>query len=404
MHVRLTVSEIWRILGMEFTAEQAAALLRRGGFSVTVDGDALEIDVPDSRLDISDDPVTGAADIIEEIARINGYDTIPQTVIADMTPPQWVNVDLEREEFTRDTLVALGLREQISYRLTTPAREALLTPPGMESSLPNAGYVELSNPISSDKTVMRRTLLISLLDNARANARYQTRQAVFEIGAVYLQGDAPLPDEPRRLGILLMGTRQAGNWQDRAAEQVDFYDLKGVIEGLLAGLHVHGFAFERARHTSFHPGRSAALVIDGQMIGTFGELHPLVTANFELEGPVFAAEIALDPLLKQVNALHTIQALPLTPPVLQDIALVVSEATTAAQVEDVIRKGGGDLLKGVRLFDVYTGDPIPAGHKSLAYSLTYQTDDRTLTDKEVAKVHERIVRFCERELGAKLRA
>lgn len=404
VHVRLTVSEIWRILGMEFSAEQAAALLRRGGFSVTVAGDALEIDVPDSRLDISDDPVTGAADIIEEIARINGYDTIPQTVIADMTPPQWVNVDLEREEFTRDTLVALGLREQISYRLTTPAREALLTPPGMESSLPNAGYVELANPISSDKTVMRRTLLISLLDNARANARYQTRQAVFEIGAVYLQGDAPLPDEPRRLGILLMGTRQAGNWQDRAAEQVDFYDLKGVIEGLLAGLHVHGFAFERAQHTSFHPGRSAALVIDGQTIGTFGELHPLVTANFELEGPVFAAEIALDPLLKQVNALHTIQALPLTPPVLQDIALVVSEATTAAQVEDVIRKGGGDLLKGVRLFDVYTGDPIPAGHKSLAYSLTYQTDDRTLTDKEVAKVQERIVRFCERELGAKLRA
>lgn len=404
IQLTLTTREIERLMGMKFTARQAAAILRRGGFTVTVvNARTLAVTVPDFRMDISADPVIGQADLIEEIARIHGYEAIPDTIIADAMPPQRPNIDLDREELARDVLVGLGLREQISYRMTTPAREALLVPPGATSSLPGAGYVELANPISPEKTHLRHTVLISLLENAVANQRYAARQAVFEIGPVYFAGDQPLPDEPRRLGILLMGERQPAGWTNPTEPGVDFYDLKGVVEGLLAGLHIGGAVYTRAAHTSFHPGRSALLSIDGRAIGPFGELHPRVTAAFELAGPVFVAEFDLDVLLGFVNPLHAIRSLPLTPPVLQDIALIVPESLPAAEVEAVIRKAGGDLLRGVRLFDVYTGDPIPAGSRSLAFSLTYQTDARTLTDKEVARVHEKIVKACERELNVQVR-
>ncbi len=322
-------------------------------------------------------------------------------------PDQRPNPAFEREERARDLLDQVGLYETISYRMTTPEREALLTAPGMTSGLPQAEYVRLANPISAEKTVMRHTLLGSLLENARANARFQERQQLFEIGAVYLKRPgAPLPDEPRRLGILLTGARGVPGWMHGQEDGLfDFFDLKGVIEALLDGLHITGAAWARAEHGSFHPGRSAQLLLDGRSAGVFGELHPLVAAAFDFEGvPVLAAELDLELLLESADPLHKVRPLPLTPPVYQDIALVVKDATTAADVEAVIRRAGGGLLREVRLFDVYTGAPVPEGHKSLAYNLVYQTDERTLTDQEVASVHAKIVKACERELGAALRA
>ncbi len=407
VRVALTTHEIDRIMGVRFSAEEAAALLRRGGFAVKVEGETMHVTAPDFRMDISSDPITGQADLIEEIARISGYAAIPNTIIADMMPDQQANPSLEREEQTRDLLVALGLRETISYRMTTPEREVQLVPPGMASSLPQADYVRLANPISAEKTVLRHTLFISLLENARANARYNERQQLFEIGHVYLKnGNAPLPDEPRKLGILMTGKRGVPGWMHgEEGGEVNFFDLKGVIEGLLDGLHVRQVSYARAEHTSLHPGRSAQLLLNGQAAGVFGELHPLVGLAFGFEdASVQVAELDLDAILAQADPLHGVEPLPLTPPVYQDIAFIVRETVTAAQAEAVIRKAGGALLKGVRLFDVYTGDPVPAGHKSLAYNLVYQTDERTLTDKEVAAVHAKIVKLCERELEAQLRA
>lgn len=405
--VDLAISEVERLLGMRLSAEEAANFLRRLEFDVNIDGETLRVTVPDYRMDIDGvDPVTGQADLIEEIARIYGYDNIPNTIIADEMPPQWANVPLEREERTRDILVAIGLRETISYRLISPEREAMLVPPGAAAQS-NGGYVELANPISADKTAMRHTLLISLLENARNNQRYNTRQQIFEIGNVYFKREGQLlPDEPRRLGILITGPRRVPNWlKDDASGSVDYYDLKGIVEELLDGLHVNGASYTRSTHPSFHPGRSALLSVKGVEIGTLGELHPLVARAFELtNAPVLAAEFDLDALLDLVEDRHAVKPLPITPPVLQDIALIISEETPAAAVEAVIVQAGGDLLKGVRLFDVYRGEPIPAGQKSLAYNLVYQTDERTLKDEEVARVHKRIVKAVERELGAKLRA
>ncbi len=405
--VDLAISEIERLLGMGFTADEAAKFLRRLEFDVKAEGETLHVTTPDYRLDITgDDPVTGQADLIEEIARIYGYDNIPDTIIADAMPPQWANIPLEREERTRDILVAIGLRETISYRLTSPEREALLIPSGMEAPK-NGGYVELANPISADKTAMRHTLLISMLENAFNNQRYNARQQIFEIGNVYFKREGQLlPDEPRRLGILMTGPRRTSNWlKDDAGGNVDFYDLKGVVEELLVGLHLSDVSYARASHPSFHPGRSAQLSVGKTEIGTLGELHPIVARTFDLTAaPILVAELDLDALLDLVQDRHEVKPLPITPPVLQDIAIVVNEETPAAAVEAVIVQAGGDLLKGVSLFDVYRGDPIPTGQKSLAYNLVYQTDERTLKDEEVARVHKRIVKAVERELGAKLRA
>ncbi len=407
--VSLPAAEIERILGVPIGAKDAADLLRRGGFTVSVKGDTLDVTVPDIRLDIGTG-IVGQADLIEEIGRIYGYANVPNTIITDAMPPQRGNPPLELEERVRDILVALGLRENISYRLTTPEREAMLVPPGAESSLPAAGYVTLENPIASDKTVMRHTIMANLLTNAQANARYTDRQQTFEIGAVYFEhADQLLPDEPRRLGLLMTGPRASEGWMNHgqnadAGQNVDFFDLKGVVEELISELRIPNVSYSRAEHTTFHPGRSAVLKIDEAEIGVFGEAHPLVAQNFGLtDAPLLLAEFDLDALLSFVPDVVKIRPLPVTPPVLQDIALVVKAEITDAQVEAVIHKAGGDLLKEVALFDVYQGDPIPTGYKSLAYHLTYQTDAKTLTDQEVATVHQRIVRTLKRELEAELR-
>lgn len=407
--VTLPMSAVERVLGIPMSAADAAGLLRRGGFTVTENGDSLDVVVPDVRLDIGTG-IVGQADLIEEIGRIYGYANIPNTIITDAMPPQRGNPSLELEERTRDLLIALGLRENISYRLTTPEREAMLIPPGAQSSLPNAEYVTLANPIASDKVAMRHTILANLLTNAQNNARYAERQQTFEIGSVYFKyPDQLLPDEPRRLALLMTGRRDPEGWinhgQPAAAENVGFFDLKGVVEELLEGLRVSGAVYRAASHTTFHPGRSAVLSLGGQDIGVFGEVHPRVAERFELTAaPVLLAEFDLDALLGFVPDVTSIRSLPVTPPVLQDIALVVKEEMPAAEVVAAIWEAGGDLLKAVRLFDVYQGGSVPSGYKSLAYSLTYQTDDRTLTDDEVAKVHARIVRTLERKLEARLRA
>ncbi len=402
--VDLPVSEVERLLGIALSAEECASLLRRQNFTVEVKGNSLHVTAPDNRMDISSEPATGQADLIEEIARIYGYDNIPDTLIEDEMPPQWANTALEREERARDVLVALGLRENISYRFTSVADEAQLSPQHIASTEP---YITLANPMDTEKNALRRTILISLLGNAVNNARYANRQLTFEIGSVYLPREGQqLPDEPRRLGLLLTGARGVNTWAGGAVtDNLGFFDLKGVVEGLLDGLHVEGASYARSNHASLHPGRSAQLSVGGKVIGEFGELHPLVSKTFGLTAaPVLVAEFDLDALLDVVNPTNELVPLPTTPPVLQDIALVVNEETAASSVEAVIVKAGGNLLKGVTLFDVYRGDPIPVGQKSLAYNLVYQTDEKTLKDEEVASVHKKIVKAAERELGAKLRA
>jgi len=395
----------------------------------------LRVTTPPHRLDIE-----GPHDLIEEIARIYGYDRLPTTEMADVLPPQRSNLALKQEEKTRDILVAAGLQEIMSYSLTSPDREAALVPADRAGSLMgkparlsrsqvrsdnfsrpshNAtevvttrlnladpeGYVRIANPISPERSVMRQTLSASMLEALAFNLHYRDRVLLFEIGRVYLpQPNALLPLEQRRLAIGLAGPREPATWLPRDTGNLDFFDLKGVIEALLERHSLPEATYTPAAHPTYHPGRSAVLSIQGEPIGVFGEVHPVVCEMFELAvRPVCLAELDLDKLLAQARVAQ-FESISRFPAITQDIALVVDEDVPAAQVQALIQATGGHLLRRIRLFDVYRGGTIPTGKKSLAYSMTFQSSERTLTDDEINKLREKIARRLEKEIGAQVRA
>lgn len=416
MTVDLHLSEVERILGIALTADEVTRILEGLEFTVAGQGDVLRVTAPDHRMDIgllTGDPnedikdVVAQADLIEEIARIYGFDRIPDTLIADQMPPQRANPLLAGEERVRDALVRAGLQEIITYRLITPEHEARLTPQGANSDWTNGGYITLANPMSADKDVMRHTLLSSALDILAANARWADRQAMFEIGKVYLpKKGQKLPDEPTHLVIALTGHRGLPSWQQNdLGEPMDYYDLKGIIEMLVRSLKLHDVTIQACEHTSFFPGRTACLMVGGKSVGTFGELHPLVREAYELpEQPVLVAELDIEAMLDHVTTLGKITPVSNYPAIYQDIAVVVSETVPASDVESAIREAGGALLREVRLFDVYRGEQIGAQNKSLAYALTFQSADKTLRDKDADSLRARIIRILENKFGAKLRA
>jgi phenylalanyl-tRNA synthetase beta chain len=401
--VILTTAEVRRILGMEMRPAEIKRILRALEFTCEPDGETgWKVTVPEHRLDIGTG-VAGAADLIEEVARIHGFDRIPVTEMADTLPPQREVPAVDLEERVRDLLVVAGLQEVITYRLTTPEREAALTPGVVPSG--DRPYVRVANPISADRVVMRRTLLPGLLEVLAHNARLRDRLWCFEIGPVYLPGrPGTLPEEPRRVAIAMAGRAAPASWREPDPGRTDFFDLKGVVEAFLAGLHLQTVGFEPMSHPTFTPGRTTRVTVAGRAIGLLGEIHPLVQTAFELPaGRVCLAELDLEILAAVVPLTHRVAAVPRFPPALQDIALVVDEAVSAAKVTEVIRSAGGLLLADVRLFDVYRGQPVPPGKKSLAFSLVFQAMDRTLTDAEVDAEKHRLVEAAVRNVGARLR-
>jgi phenylalanyl-tRNA synthetase beta chain len=267
--------------------------------------------------------------------------------------------------------------------------------------------VRLANPISKDRVVMRHSLLSSALEIVERNARVRARQALFEVAPVFLASEEGLlPDEPLRLILILAGPRAPAGWQpDRVPGDFDFYDMKGVVEGMLKGLKLEGIQYQAAVHPSFHPGRSAKVVVGGKQVGVFGELHPGLREAYDLPpSTVVAGEFALDVLFPLLADRFEVMPVPAYPPVLEDLAVVVDEGLEASRVVDVIREAGGSLLVSATLFDVYRGPQIGSHKKSLAFSLEYQSADRTLTDDEVLQVRQKIIRLLQEKLRASIRA
>ncbi len=396
--VEITAAEVQRIIGMEVSKERIIEVLESLQFECKVVGEVIQAMVPWHRLDVE-----LPADLIEEIARVIGYDCIPITLMRDELPPQGRNLSLESEERVRDILVGCGLNEVITYSLTNLESVAKLGLKGVDTD--EKAYIKLANPLSSEREYMRRTLMASLLETMRDNFRFVDRVAIFEIGRVYLPREGQeLPDEPRRLAVTMSGPQAKRAWLAGPPQMMDFYDLKGVVETLLARLGLTDYAFEPAEHPTFHPGRTAALRVRDTEIGLMGEVHPLVREAFDLpDQPVCLLEFDLEALLAEAQLIRHLQPISRFPPVSQDLAIVVDEELPAQRVQECIAQAGGTLLSQVVLFDLYRGPQIPAGKKSLAYSLTYQAHDRTLQDQEVAQVQERIVRRLGQELGAELR-
>jgi len=432
--ISLPVAEVERQLGVEIPAKDIARYLESLEFQVKSQkskaksknaslaprhSPLLRVTVPDHRLDVD-----GTDDLIEEIARMFGYDNIPISRMNDELPPQMANVDLEQEEWVRDVLIDAGLQEVVTYVFTTPEREQMLTLPGsVRAAIPERPYVRLENPISADLTVLRQTLLANMLRLIAANLRYRPRVAAFEVGPIFLSRhpddallprekaaelpedkDLGLPLERRRLCVALTGPRQEISWHNADTTPMDFFDLKGVVEVLINGLHLNNVTFVVSDHPLYHPGRAAALQIDGQEVGVFGALHPLLQERFDLPAqPVLIGEFDLDALLARVKSAYTVASLSRYPAVAQDLALIVGEDVPADRVQALIAQTGGALLQRAVLFDVYHGDQIPRGKKSLAYALTFQAADRTLSDADATKVREKIIARLKRELGAEVR-
>lgn len=403
--VEITPAEVERILGIQLSAEEITRILESLEFTVIPDASriTLRVTAPDHRLDIGTG-VVGQADVIEEIARIYGYERIPETQLADDLPPQRRNLSLEIEEQARDVLVNAGLQEVMTYSLTTPERERrVLSPNTLADERP---YVTLLNPIASDRTSMRHSLLASVLEIAAANVRLSERLALFEIAPVYIvEEEETLPQEPRRLAVVLTGAREPQSWQAAESTPMDFFDVKGVIESLLSGLHVAEVNYVPGTHPTFLPGRTAELHLNGQMAGWLGELHPRVREQYDLPNQaVLVADLDFEVLAAQASERYPVRAVPEFPPVKEDLAVVLDEAVPAAQVQTAIRIAGGNLLTAITLFDVYRDEKLGVGKKSLAFSLTYQAPDRTLTDSDVAKMRGKIVKKLQDVLGASLRS
>ena len=397
--VTISESDVKRSLGIDIPSKEIASMLERLEFTCKVNGTQVEVKTPPFRTDIGEG-IIGIADVMEEVARLYGIDRIPETRMADPLPPQTNNQGIQHEDWIKDILANLGLQEVITHRMSAPEIEnklAVNTPP-----LTDADYVRLANPIAPEKRVMRRSVLSSVLTVAERNEKLADSLALFELGPVFIAQGNDLPLEPRALAIAMTGQRYGASWDTNLPAKFDFYDLKGILDQLFATLHID-VSYESAQVDPFHPGKCAAVNVNGKVLGYLGELHPVAHDRYDFSAPVIIAKLNVEEMLGLVRDRFEVIPVSEFPPVLEDIAVIVDESVPAEKVEALIRQTGGKLMASVRLFDIFRSEQIGQGKKSLAYAMTYQKMDGTLTDKEATQIRTKIIARLEREVGAKLR-
>jgi phenylalanyl-tRNA synthetase beta chain len=444
--IAFSTHEVEWLTGLEVPQSEAIEALQALHFRVEADadelGDKMLVTVPTYRTDIEE-----GADLVEEVLRMIGYDTIVGTIPTGPLPEPLVESWFDREQEIRSLLVGAGLSEIITYSITSRARMVNLLAQADTSSIRflagsgtaspngkaehavvaatngnavapfdvrNVRAVVLANPLTSDLEAMRLTLMSGLLETVQENSkRNKAGLRFFEIGRRYLPANDihKQPDERRSVGMALCGPAEI-SWIPELEHPADFYDLKGIVEGLLDGLHVPSYRFTPTQHPTFHPGRCALVEIPrptstGEQvfspIGVLGEVHPLVQQRYDLPHRAYLCELDLEMLYAAVPTRLTYQTISRHQELTRDLAIVVDKQLPAQEVHDAIVANGGELLRLVTLFDVYTGEPIPAGKKNLTYSLVYQAADRTLTDAEANALQEKIVLALHNTYGATLR-
>jgi phenylalanyl-tRNA synthetase beta chain len=394
--ILLSKGEVTRILGIEFSLDQIADTLTSLGFSCQTDGSQIRVTVPYWRSDIKQ-----AVDLIEEVARIIGYDQIPTTMLGEPLPQYNPEPVLNLKVKIRQSLVGYGFQEVISYSLIGLETLSNLSP---EPASPEPMPLRVANPMTADQEYLRPSLRANLLTVLAANRRYEEGGIrLFELGKIYLPQGKNLPAEPETLCGILNGARVEKSWLDEDS-LLDFYDAKGTVEGLFRHLDV-AVNFEQGSDKGLHPVRQAAMVIEGNglkvKLGVVGELHPNVANAFEISEPVCLFEINVTALLPFTVSHKLFQPIPRFPSTVRDLALVVDAEVTHRKVHDIIHSF--PLVTEVILFDVYSGAQVAPGKKSLAYHVVYQSPTHTLTDEEVSKVQSQILDRLTRELGATLR-
>lgn len=374
-----------KFLGTDLSKNEMKNLLDRLELATEINEDTLIITVPTFRCDINI-----KEDIAEEIARIYGYNNIKATTPSVETLKGGKNPKQLLQDKIVDTLIASGLNQSIAYSFVSPkVFDKILIP--QESDLRKV--VTIRNPLGEDYSIMRTTSIPSMMESLSRNySRSNSEVRLFEIGKVYIpdEDENELPEERNIISLGMYGN-------------VDYLDLKGVVENILDTLGITKVKFQReSENPSFHPGKTAALYIKKDFIGVVGEVHPDVAENYEVDERCYVAELNMDVLFKYAQTEKKYVELPKFPAVTRDIAILVDRDILVQEIEDTIKNQGGKLLESVKLFDVYQGKQIPEDKKSIAYALVYR-GDRTLTDKDVNKVHDKIIRALEHKLGAELR-
>jgi phenylalanyl-tRNA synthetase beta chain len=392
-NVRLQFSDIPRVLGVDIPREESLDALSRLGFQYAESGDILVVTPPAVRTDIGI-----AEDIVEEVARIVGYDRIPVR-IPDGPLPLHERHPLEAlREQVRDRLVGFGLQETVSYSLIDPAWLTRLTADGTPIA---PDPIRVQNPTSVAQSVARPTLRASLLDTASRNLRHRDGVAIFEISPVYLPRAGDLPEERWMVAFLLGGRAEEQTWLTKPRDW-DIYDVRSVILTLHRALLVGPRGDRSTGVTGFHPGRSVQIVVDGRPAVAYGQLDPRVAQRWELPAATFVGELDLHVLLEDVQRPEAVLP-PRFPAALRDLAFVVDESLPYGDVVSEVRTAAKDLLESVALLDVYRGPQIGPGKKSFALRLVLRSPAGTLTDAEVEKVTSRIEGRVLHKLGGTIR-
>ena len=392
--VPLRLERLRRVVGVSPPRTVVADILRGLGFPATERDGGFEVVVPSFRRDVAIED-----DLVEEIARVWGYEKIPSTLPSGVLALTRRPRQLVARDTVRRVLSGAGCQEAVSLSLTDPAHLRHL-----ELSADDPRVVQLQNPLAADRSVLRPTLLFGLLEAVGTNVRRQTPDVrLFEIGRVFEgRGAGVLPREDTRIGIVLTGLRAPRAWSAPRA-RVDVFDAKGAVEALVEALGRGEVSIEPVTAPHLEEGRAAAVVVQGTAVGTLGELHPDVQKAFDLPAPVFVAEVSLDAIEALPSRVIQYRPLARYPGVQRDLAVVVPVDVPAGEVGRGIEAIRPPWLKRVVLFDVYEGAQVGPGRKSLAYSLLYQADERTLTDAEVNRAHAEVVERLRAELGAEVR-
>ncbi len=396
-HVTLRFRKVRDLLGTDVPPEEACGILERLGMELEERAaDGVTVRVPTHRVDLERE-----VDLVEEVARIRGYHTVPATLprvpMSADEPPQ----EHRLAERARDLLVGCGLHEAITWTFGDPEDDRRLRIP--EGDRP--AKVRIQNPLGVETSVLRTSLLPGLLRAVGTNQRRQVRDVrLFEVGRTFHpEPDARLPREVLRVGAVLAGHREplawwAGPWP------VDYHDAKGVAEVLLEGLGVGGARWEPAGDIPWlHPGRAARIRAGGETLGWVGEIHPVVAEAWDLDGPVAAFEVDLEASARHARQPGRFPGLARFPGTERDLAVVIPREVTARQVLDVIQALGSDLIERVVVFDVYRGEKLPPDRVSLGLRVTYRAPDRTLTDEEIRQEEARVLAVLAERVGASLR-
>lgn len=390
--LRLRPERVNYLLGTQLASSQIKDCLTRLQFKIKDKKEFIEVEIPSYRPDISME-----VDLIEEVARLYGYDKVPDTL--PVSPNCGGLTDFQRFRDQIKEVMAVYFYEVINYSFISPSLYDRIMLP---QDSPLRQFIKLANPLSEEQSVMRTLLLPGLLENVSKNlARRNHNLHFFEMGSVYYPASERLPREELKLGAIVAG-RVELNWLKNQVD-LDFYYLKGIVEILLVELGLRDYVFVASQEPSYHPGRTARIMCQGQEIGVIGEVHPRVLEEFDIGQKACAFELDVSLMFMLKGKKSMMEQIAKYPSIERDIAVLLKQETKASEAIKVIKDSASELLQEVIVFDLYAGEQVPEGYKSVAFRLTFQSMDRTLKEKEINQLIEDILASLDQGLQAQLR-